>query len=84
MNAKVCLVTLFAIVATTVNAQGSKLCQPGCGGQNSGQNAYISSCCQQYEASAGANFDACCASSCEISSPCKWENVGSSSGGTFE
>ncbi|KAK1942095.1 hypothetical protein P3T76_006417 [Phytophthora citrophthora] len=77
MNAKVCLVTLFAIVATTINA---KLCQPGCGGQNSDQNAYISSCCQQYEATTGANFGACCTSSCGNGSPCKWENLGSSTG----
>ncbi|KAG1712343.1 hypothetical protein DVH05_000091 [Phytophthora capsici] len=80
MNAKVCFAALFAVVATAVNAQDPKLCQPSCGAEHSGQNAEISSCCQQYEVSTGANFDACCASSCSIGSPCKWENVGSSAG----
>ncbi|KAG1697458.1 hypothetical protein DVH05_016330 [Phytophthora capsici] len=80
MYAKVCLAALFAAVATTANAQEPKLCEPSCDNMNVDQNAYVSSCCQQYEAHIGTNFDACCASSCDMNSPCKWENLGSASG----
>ncbi|KAG1712342.1 hypothetical protein DVH05_000090 [Phytophthora capsici] len=83
MNAKICLAALFAVVAATANAQQPKFCQPGCGGQPSGQNSYISSCCHEYEVNVGADFDACCASSCANGSPCKWENLGSGSSESF-
>ncbi|KAK1929705.1 hypothetical protein P3T76_014740 [Phytophthora citrophthora] len=79
MYAKICLAALAAVVATIASAQPLRVCQPACGAQYSDQNIYISTCCQQYEASVGANFDACCASSCANGNPCKWEDLGSAS-----
>ncbi|KAK1940976.1 hypothetical protein P3T76_007682 [Phytophthora citrophthora] len=78
MNTKFCFAAIIAVVTATTNAQ-LKFCQPACGGdQYVNPNAFISSCCMEYEASVGANFDACCASSCNAKSPCNWENIGRS------
>eukprot|EP00644_Phytophthora_capsici_P003076 jgi/Phyca11/102642/e_gw1.7.667.1 len=70
MNAKTCLAALIVVVATIANVQGQKLCQPSCGPWNSNKHTRISTCCQQYETRIGANFDACCASSCANGNPC--------------
>ncbi|KAG2901298.1 hypothetical protein PC114_g13210 [Phytophthora cactorum] len=83
MNSKICFVALFAVVVTSfapASAQPLRVCEPACGGQYSDQNVYIATCCQQEGHTSEDAFDKCCASSCSTSSPCKYENLGSSGG----
>eukprot|EP00644_Phytophthora_capsici_P014712 jgi/Phyca11/124296/e_gw1.53.410.1 len=75
MNFKTFFTAIVAAVVATTDAQ-SKFCQPACGGvQRANPNAFISSCCMEREATIGANFDACCASSCDTKSPCNWDGL---------
>eukprot|EP00644_Phytophthora_capsici_P014546 jgi/Phyca11/124564/e_gw1.54.208.1 len=79
MNAKICLAALFAVVATTANAQGPQLCQNSCRGDRPGQNTFVSSCCRHHEVNFRTNFNECCINSCMINSPCSWEDSGAGS-----
>ncbi|KAK1929704.1 hypothetical protein P3T76_014739 [Phytophthora citrophthora] len=76
MNTKIYFAAIaVAVVSATTDAQ-IRFCEPACGDNKyANPNAFISTCCLQYEASNGANFDACCASSCNTKSPCNWDGI---------
>ncbi|EEY58243.1 PcF and SCR74-like cys-rich secreted peptide, putative [Phytophthora infestans T30-4] len=79
---KICLTALVAIgaiVCAPASAQPLRVCQSPCGAQNSDQNIWVATCCQQKGATSDDAFNKCCASSCSTGSPCKWENLGSAS-----
>ncbi|KAK1930860.1 hypothetical protein P3T76_013817 [Phytophthora citrophthora] len=79
MNTKLLFAAIVVVLAATADAQ-PKFCQPVCGGgnQRANPNAFISSCCMEREVTIGDNFDACCASSCNTNSPCKWDDISTS------